>query len=183
MLAMKRTTGILLCCLTAGLARAEPVVTAPIPNRWMPQGEMRLFNGAGEARIEVLLHTRFLDRVLRAIAEKETENWGEHPDAQRYLAALSAARTSELVRTRGAARETLLIEFVDARTSGAVRVSAATVTDASPHMRVEGARVLAAFDPDPGYLRRNMALILTDQLGLTPEEAVERLQPPRPEAP
>ncbi|HMP75255.1 MAG TPA: hypothetical protein PKE12_03060 [Kiritimatiellia bacterium] len=178
---VKCVRAMLALCAVAGLARAEPALVAPVPNRWVPQGEVQLFNAPEETRIAVVLHTRFIDRVLRTIATKERGNWGEHPDAQRYIAALDTARTSALVRVKGASHESLIIEFVDTRTSGVVSVSAAAVNagGGASHLRAEPVAVLASFVPDTGYLRRNMALILADQLGITPEAAAIRLQPPR----
>jgi len=162
----------LLLLLAAGTQAAEPVLSAPLPNRWIPQGELRLFATADETRIEVALHTRFLDRVLKAITEKETANWGAHPDARRYLAALTAAREQLRAQSNRPSHETLLIEFIDARTGGVVRLSSTQLPDAAP---------LDAFAPDPDYLRRNMALILADRLDLTEAEARARIDAAQPD--
>lgn len=176
---MKHTAALLAFLSLSGLAFGELRATALLPNRWMPQGEMRLMAEPDETRVEVVLHTRFLDRVLRAIAEKETENWGTHnADAQRYLAALADARQRVKSVPHEGAHESLLIEFVEASTGGVVRLSAArvTATDGQPRFRVESPTLLTAFAPTPEYLRRNMAMILADRLDISVEAAEQRLR-------
>lgn len=167
----------------AGLA--ELIAAAPLPNRWMPQGEMRLQTTTNEARIEVVLHTRFLDRVLRAITDKEKANWGaDNSDAQRYVTALADARAQLKTRHQTGPYENLVIEFVAATTGTVVRLSSANVTSANetPRLRIEGVAPLTSFAPSPEYVRRNMALILADRLDLTPEQAEEQLQAHLPKA-
>mgnify|MGYP005859514091 CR=1 FL=1 len=157
------------------VATAELALASWVPNRWLPQGELRLYNEAAGPRIEIVLHTRFLDRVIRTIEQKERANWGNHPEAGRYLAALAQARRDPaLMRTD--TRENFVIEFIGSA-EGQVRFLTAAVATGSgtPGLRLEKPAPLASYTPDPTYLRENMARILMDQLGLSREEAAKRL--------
>lgn len=167
---------VLILVLLSAAVRGELVETAPLPNRWMPQGEFRLYSEPHETRIEIVLHTRFLDRVLNAIAEKEKANWGpDHPEARQYLELLANARQRLEPVARFGARASLVIEFSDASTGGVIRISSARVTEVDGHLQVEQPVELASFAPSQAYLRRNMALILADRLDVSMETAEQRL--------
>lgn len=172
---MKRLISIALALTLPLIATAELALASWVPNRWLPQGELRLYNEAAGPRIEIILHTRFLDRVIRTIEQKERANWGNHPEASRYLTALAKARRDPALQ-RTDARENLVIELIGS-TEGQVRFLTAAVATGSgtPGLRLEKPDLLASYTPDPTYLRANMARILMDQLGLSREEAAKRL--------
>lgn len=177
---MKIAVHVLLLAFAAVPLRAAPTLSAWLPNRWLPQGEMRLYAHETEPRIEIVLHTRHLDRVLKAIEEKERGNWGAHPEATRYLQALRAARAGRaLLRSGG--KENLIIEFIGGP-DREIRFHTAEVESAagSPGLRVRNAVRLSSYQPEASYLLRNMALILVDRLGVSIEEAEKKLREGRP---
>lgn len=151
--------------------RAAPTLTAWVPNRWLPQGEMRLYAHETKPRIEVVLHTRHLDRVLKAIEEKERKNWGAHPEAARYIQELRAARAGRPL-TRSGGMENLIIEFIGGP-DHEIRFLTAEVESGSgsPGLRVRNPIRISSYQPESEYLLRNMALILADRLDVSREEA------------
>lgn len=178
MMRTRRIIALGLVALAPLLARANDPVTAWVPNRWLPQGEVRFLPGDGEARIEVVLHTRHLDRVLRAIADKERANWGDdHPDARRYLQFLDEAKAALRARAGEAGRETLILAF--SLDGGGGRISGRTGTveqrDGTPALEVGESAELTGYTPSPAYLARNAMLILEDSLGMSREEALNAL--------
>jgi hypothetical protein len=175
---MKHPVSIALALALPLVATAELALTSWVPNRWLPQGELRLYTEAAGPRIEIVLHTRHLDRVLRAIEQKERANWGDHPEAARYLAALARARAARTLVKDGA-RENFVIEF-QGGAEGGIRFLTATIetTSGAPGLRMSQPVLIASYNPAADYLHRNMALILADRLGIPLEEASARLRGP-----
>ncbi len=167
---------LLLFAFAAAPLCAAPTLTAWVPNRWLPQGEMRLYAHETEPRIEIVLHTRYLDRVLKAIEEKERENWGAHPEADRYVKELRAARAGRPL-TRSGGKENLIIEFIGGP-EHEIRFLTAEVESASgsPGLRVLNPIRISAYQPEASYLLRNMALILVDRLDVSLEDAENKLR-------
>ncbi len=135
--------------------------------------------------VQTLLQTVLMKRVVAEIRKKEEANWPDGStaaeSARRYVAALEAAQ-QQLWRQR--ARGTrgpnpplrLGIEFVATPISTWVEVATFEAQGEPPRWTVESWAVLERLVLDPGYIRRNLALILADACKLEPD-AVRRLLP------
>jgi len=161
----------LLCLM--GTADAEILRTAWIPNRWMSQGQVHVVREGGVVNVHVLLHTRFLDRVVSAIAEKESAHWPEdHPDTAAYIATLHLARADLKAQTRGYRQEALKIAFRLGVDEQRIVWSTGTMTTGPDDRWVlQHAYPLRTLTPGHDYLVRNAALILADNFAITLEDA------------
>jgi hypothetical protein len=159
--------------LVALTARADVVRMGWVPNRWMPQGQVQVRHDATCASVVVVLDSRFLDRVVAAIVEKEQRNWpADHPDTIMYLASLRAAREDVRQHTGGRGRETLAIALILDPEDPRIEWSTGPVGhDAQHHAAINGPRLLRTDRPSRAYLERNAELILEDSFGLTTGEA------------
>ncbi len=139
---------------------AVRVLSAPIPNALLRQGEVRVFEDGDRVWIQTVLHTRFPERVIRAICEKEARNWPPeregNRDSRAYCEALRAWMP-ELAAGPGPAQWT--IEFSAGPAGAALRLSAPG----------EGGGERGIERPAPAvsatYIRGNMTAILQDQFG------------------
>jgi len=159
--------------LSAVPSDAEVVRAGWVPNRLMPQGQVQLVRQTNGAAIVVLLDTRFLDRVVHAIIEKEQRNWpADHPDARAYIAGLLDARDAVRRETGGRGRESLMIAFVLDPADGRVEWSTGPVERDDRHLlAMPERRQLLVKRPSRTYLDRNAALILADSFGLADDAA------------
>lgn len=170
-----------LCCLAlecAALAvgtaaRAETLAHGWVPSAWVPQGQVQLVEDPEGLRVEILLHSRFMDRIVKSIAEKEQGNWpAGHEDAEAYLRHLREAQRG-LDEKRG--KSAMKITWVLKPAPGHVTWHTGEVRhDSEGNLAMESPRLLGSFEPSRDYLVRNAALILEDSLKLTPSE-VEKL--------
>ncbi len=147
-------------------ALAEPVVHGWIPSRMLRQGHVQLVDENESLQLEILLHTRFMDRVVNTIVEKEQGNWpDDHPDAVAYIRLLKEAR--ELVRSDDG-RESMRIVFSLLPEPGGVSWYGGEVDDEPEIWRMSEPRLLARHEASRDYLLRNAALIIEDSLGIDP---------------
>lgn len=161
---------------------AEVVRSGWVPNRLMPQGQVQLVRQTNGTAIVVLLDSRFLDRVVAAIVEKEQRNWpSDHPDARAYIEGLKAAREAVRRETGGRGRETLKIAFELDPDDGRIEWSTGAVERNEQHLlAMPESRILLAHRPARDYLDRNAVLILMDSFGLTDSAAATLLAEARP---
>lgn len=163
--------------LLAVLAYGE---TAPpagwIPSRMLRQGHVQGVKDHHGTRLEILLHSRFMDRVINSIISKEQTNWGlDHPDASAYLETLKAVR--ERIR-QPEGRESMLIVWDLADEAGEVRWYGGTVDENVSPWRMTEPLLLTNLNVAHAYLLRNAALILEDSLDLSPEAIADFLPTP-----
>ncbi len=162
--------GLLALAATAG---AEISRVAWIPNRWMPQGQVQVVREDDGVNVHVLLHTRFLDRVVHAITAKESAHWpAEHPDAAAYIATLHLARADLKAQTGGRGQEALKIAFRLGSDEPQIVWSTGTMTTGpDDRLVLQNARPLRTLTPTRDYLVQNAALILADNFAITIEDA------------
>lgn len=170
---MRCATVILLALLSGTPALAEVLRAGWVPNRLIPQGQVQLHGTGSVSSIQVVLHTRFLDRVVKAIAEKESANWpAEHPDARSYIDHLHAARAELKRDTGGDGKEAMVIDFQLEADRPVVAWSTGKVEeDAHGHLVLREAKPLIRWEPSPEYLARNAELILEDTFGISRAQA------------
>lgn len=160
--------------LLATPALAEPVAHGWIPSRLLRQGHVQLVEQDDGLQLEILLHTRFMDRVVNTIIEKERGNWApDHPDAVAYVRLLKQARDE--VRTESGP-EAMRIVFALLPEPGDVAWYAGDVDTEADIWRMPEPRLLARHEASRDYLLRNAALIIEDSLGLDPA-AINALPP------
>ena len=84
---------LLLSLMLAGTAFGEDAVlaAAKMPNRIIPQAEIRLIKRGEDVAVESIIQTRFPGKVHSKIVKSEQTNWPGHSDAAAYLAALEEA--------------------------------------------------------------------------------------------
>lgn len=152
--------------LLAAPALAESVAHGWIPSRLLRQGQVQLMEQDDGLRLEILLLTRFMDRVVNTIIEKEEGNWSPgHPDAAAYIRLLKEARDD--VRTESGP-EAMRIVFTLLPEPGDVTWYTGAVDTESDIWRMTGPRLLARHEASREYLLRNAALIIEDSLGIDP---------------
>lgn len=159
--------------LSGPFVAAEVVRMEWVPNRMLPQGQVQVLREDPVVSVLVVLDTRFLDRVVSAIIEKEQRNWpADHPDAQAYIATLREAREDVRRESGGHGREALAIAFILDPAGGRVEWSTGPVFHTEQgHATLRQPRLLRRVYPSAAYLERNAALILEDSFGIPAEEA------------
>jgi hypothetical protein len=159
-------------CSGFAAARAEVLASGWIPASILPQGQVCLLAAPGGWRLDVVLHTRFLDRAVRSIVEKETANWPkDHPDASAYLEGLALARAEVKQQSGGRGREVLKISLILTPETRTVEWSTGDVGESEGHWIVKNPTVLRSFEPSRDYLLRNAGLILQDSLRISEDAA------------
>jgi len=149
-----------------------------------PIGSVRLLRRDPDlVVVQTLLQTVLMKRVVAEIRKKEEANWPEATagadSARQYVAALEAAQ-QQLWRRRARATRgpnpplRLGIEFVATPTNTWVEVGTFEAQGEPPRWTLESWTVLERLLLDPGYIRRNLELILADACKLEPD-AVRRL--------
>ena len=156
-------------------AHAEVLASGWVPNSFLPQGQVQLVSEENRMSVRVLLHTRFLDRVVHGIANKEKANWQGDHDAVTYIHLLQLARSDVKAATGGRGKETMMISFVIQEGGGNVEWATGKVTEENGTLVMDEARILRTFSPSPGYLLTNAVLILEDSLGMSRDKAHELL--------
>jgi hypothetical protein len=126
------------------LARAE------VPNRIIPQGEVRLVERGAEVVVQSVIETRFPGKVLSKIVKSERKNWPGNPEMETYVTALEEAFAEYGNRTMGTS---LAIDFVAG--PGGTRVDFSF-----PPAAVSRSLPLSA-----AYVQKNQEYILADAFG------------------
>lgn len=159
--------------LCAAPAMAETVVHGWIPSRLLRQGQVQLVDENNHVQVEILLHSRFMDRVVDTIIAKEQGNWGaDHPDASSFIQQLKQSRES--VRTPDGP-ESLMIVFSLAPDPGHIAWYTGDVDQQVEPWRMKEPRLLARLEASRAYVQRNAGLILEDSLGVDPS-TINQLQ-------
>jgi hypothetical protein len=168
---------------TAG-ARAELLSAAWIPTSIFPQGRVRAIARDDGLTLEVLLHSRYLDRLVQAIIEKENANWPEdHPDATAYIEGVLRARAEVKKLTGGRGRETLRISFILQPKGGVIEWTTGALRESRGEWILDTPRPLHTLTPSRAYLVRNAALILQDSLRYSEKDARALVGADEPGAP
>lgn len=161
-------------------ASDEVVARAYVPNRWLPQGEVRLVRRDDAVAVQTVLLTRFETRVERYILEQEEANWPEHPDAEAYARALRDAVAEYRDRRDEVGREVgLVIDFVQEGEATEVRFGFASVRRTGDGFAVDAVSPWSRLDPTDDYVRRNQELILEDAFADRAGEVLDRLRADR----
>ena len=159
--------------LSAAPAMAETVVHGWIPSRILRQGQVQLVDENERVQLEVLLHSRFMDRVVNTIVEKEKKNWGnDHADAASYIEQLKRARESVRIPD---GPESLMIVFSLRPAPGEIAWYTGEVDHQPEAWRMKEPRLLARLEASRDYVMRNAGLILEDSLGVDPS-TIKQLQ-------
>lgn len=157
-----------------------------VPSTTFAQGEVRLLLGEEGATVQSLLCTRFTKRATKQIGEKESQNWGDHPDATAYVNALAEVMQEYDKRRDGAQKEiALLVSIVDAFEAGRVDFSIVSVTKDEHGYHVNEDSLLETLRSLPvseTYIRKNQEFILLDAFKKRGPELVKRVQELRADA-
>jgi len=158
---------VLLC------AHAEVLRAGWIPNRIMPQGQVQVVRIENGFSIDILLHTRHMDRVVKAIIGKETANWPtNHPDASAYIDLIQRARADVQKSSPAHGKEAMLISFRLNQNESVVEWATGAIEHtATDHLSMPTPTVIHSRTTSRSYLRTNSELILEDSLGMTRDEA------------
>lgn len=177
-------TGAVFFAVLMPAARADLVSAAWIPTSVFPQGRVRAITRDDGLTLEVLLHSRYLDRLVHAIIQKEQANWPEdHPDAASYIEGVRRARAEVKKLTGGRGRETLRISFILQPKGGVIEWATGPLRESRGEWILENPRPLHAFTPTRAYLLRNAALILQDSLRYSEDDAWALVGADKPETP
>jgi hypothetical protein len=162
---------VFFCKATSG--HAEVLKSGWIPNRWTPQGQVQVIDEADGFCVNIVLHTRFMDRVVKAIIGKETANWTtNHADAATYITLISEARNDIKKMSAANDKEAMQISFrLNQHESAVVWATGEVQEDSFDHWSMLNPIIIRSFAPSRAYLRANAELILEDSLGMTREEA------------
>lgn len=174
---MTRTAALLVALALAGAARGEAppddvlVTHAFVPSSARRVGEVRIVKRGDAAVVQTLLYTSLLQRAVDAIHDKEEKNWPaahpRHGDARRYLGALDAQAARVLAAPApDDRRRRLLIEFVLDGEAASVVVGDFDMAGDEDAIRVTARRPVETLALSPGYVRRNMQLIVADAFDL-----------------
>jgi hypothetical protein len=167
-------------------ARDNVVLGAFVPSAIMPQGEVRLIRRGGAVVMQTVLHTRFLNRAVAEIRNKELASWPKdragHEDALRYIDAVLEARNriQERAGRRGRGgdrRQAMLIEFVLSGSASTVEISEPEVERVNGHLRVVSRRPITGLELSRTYVRGDIYEIARDALGLGEKESKDILEP------
>lgn len=165
-------------------ARADLISAAWIPTSVFPQGRVRAITRDDGLTLEVLLHSRFLDRLVHAIVQKEQANWPRnHPDATAYIEGMLRTRAEVKRLSGGRGRETLRISFILQPGGGVIEWATGTLRESHGEWILDNPRPLHTFTPTRAYLLRNAALILQDSLRYSEDDAWALVGADKPEAP
>ena len=169
---------ILLLSATTIPAQAELLTSAWVPNSLLPQGQVQWIEDADGMRVQVLLHSRFMDRVVSSIIEKETRNWAtNHPDAAGYIQGLNEARQHVQTQTKGRGRESLAIVFSLTPLPGHISWLTGDIKkNASGLLVLENPSLLTSRQPSRTYLVRNAVLVVEDSTGMERGSIMEKLR-------
>lgn len=160
------------------------VARAAVPNPWFPQGEVRLVEQDGAVVVQTVLRTRFEQRVMRYILEKEDVHWPNHPDAEAYAQALRRA-VEEYDRRRAGTEDDLglVIEFSEDADATEVRFRFAPVRRTEAGLSIDPAPTWIRLDLSHGYVRKNQELILEDAFKDRADEVLDSLHAMRADRP
>jgi len=150
-------------------ARADVLASGWVPSSFMPQGQVQLVSDDDGLQVRVLLHSRFMDRVVQSIIEKESANWpADDENAVTYIRLLREARQTVHKKSGGKGRESLIVTFVLNPKPGNVAWSTGNIdkNKKTGSLSVSNATVIAGFQPSRDYLIRNAALIIEDSIGM-----------------
>jgi len=155
-----------------------------VPSADRRQGEVRIIRRGPHVVVQTLLYSKVIKRVVGAIVDKERAGWPEksegHADMERYVAALQEAqrqipKPEAAPGTEGDRRAKLLIEFIDDPAHPIVALGGVEIGEESGEVSIRQRRSPMVLEPSPGYVRRNMTLIVADAFHLSTAEAEARL--------
>jgi len=160
--------------LSAPVNHAEVLASGWVPNALLRQGQVSLVSREDGTRVEVLLNSRFMDRVVNRIIGKEQNNWpANQPDAMAYIKATIGSR-KQLQEHDGV--EVLQIVFSLMPAPGLITWRTGSVrADAEDRWHLQSPVEIARIEPSREYLIRNAVLILADSLGFDERKVREML--------
>jgi len=147
-----------------------------VPNRVIPQGEVRLVRRGCTAVVQTVLKTRFGERVMNRIIHTEMRDWGDHRDATSYLDALEDAFAEyEKRRLAEGKQMALVIDFVDSPVSAQVEFSFSRVSHEKHGFDIQPSAAWRSLAVSRDYLRKDQEYILTDSFKEGAAETLEYL--------
>jgi hypothetical protein len=150
---------------------------AYVPNRTIPQGEVRLVQRDGAAVVQSVLHTRFGKLAKKRITDKELKNWGDHRDATSYISAVEDAFNEyEKCRSAEGNQMALVIDFVDGPVSARVEFSFVHVSREKHGFDIRPSTIWRSLPVTRDYLRKDQEYILADAFQEDSDEPLDCLR-------
>ncbi len=147
-----------------------------VPNRVIPQGEVRLVRRGGTAVVQTVLQTRFGKRVMNRITHNELRNWGDHRDAASYIDALEDAFAEyEKLRSAEGKQMALVIDFVDSPVSARVEFSFSMASHEKHGFDIQPSATWRSLTVSRDYLRKDQEYILTNSFKKGAAETLDYL--------
>lgn len=191
---MKKVLLCLMICLLLpqlSLAKQEDAETVirhtPVPEEPPYQGEVRVVRRGSAQVVQTLLYSKVMIRVIGAIQRKESKAWPKEregaEDSRRYAEELMQAYL--LVKERAKERQKtgererylqLMIEFVHDGDKSYVALYAPSLTQDEERLVLNKKELLKKLPLSPGYVRKNMQLIVQDSFRLDAGQAAGLLQ-------
>lgn len=141
---------------------AETIVARiDVPNRFIPQGEVRLVDRGTEIVVQSAIKTRYPGKVFRKISKSEKINWPGNPEMEFYLSALEAAFAEYEKREKGTV---LTIDFTAG--PGGTRVD----------ISFPPAAVWRSLPLSAVYVQKNQEYILADAFGKEADAVIKKLR-------
>lgn len=155
---------------TAGiLARAD------VPNRIIPQAEVRLVRRGEEMVVQSAILPRFPNKVRNKIVSSEQVNWPGNADAEIYAAALEEAFL-EYSKAHDSKTTALIIDFVSSSKSARVDFIFADAARSKQGITIQPAPVWRSLDLSDDYIKKNQEYILIDAFGKDADALIQTLR-------
>jgi hypothetical protein len=154
---------LILSALLAAPVFGEETILArtDVPNRFIPQGEIRLIDRSTEVVVQSAIKTRYPGKVFSKISKSEKKNWPGNPEMETYLSALEAAFAEYEKREKGTV---LAIDFTAG--PGGTRVD----------IRFPPAPVWRSLRLSAAYVQKNQEYILADAFGKKADAVIKKLR-------
>lgn len=159
-------TGLLVTRGFAATGTPENVVLAraDMPNRFIPQAEIRLVKRGEEMVVQSAILPRFPDKVLKKITSSEQKNWPCNSDSATYIDALDAAFT-EYLGEYNLKTTALVIDFVSNTESNRVDFFFAPAERDETGIVLQTAPIWKSLILSDDYIKKNQQYILADAFG------------------
>ncbi|WP_372806907.1 hypothetical protein [Pontiella sp.] len=132
-----------------------------VPNRLIPQGEVRLITRGSDAVVQSAIKTRYPGRVLSKITKSEKENWPGNAEMETYIAALETLFAEYEQREKGTV---LLIDFISGPGGSRVELS------------IEPAPPWRTLKLSSAYVQKDQEYILADAFGRKADDVIKKLR-------
>lgn len=156
-------------------SQPEILARADVPNRVIPQAEIRLVRRGAEMVVQSAILPRFPNKVLKKITRSEKTNWPGNPDSDAYVATLEQA--FEVYRTQHDRKTTaLVIDFVSSADDTRVDFYFASATRNESGIILQPANIWKSHKFSTEYVKKNQEYILIDAFGKEADEHINTLR-------